>query len=44
MGHGQGQGESPVNGLNLPGLGYRVADRIFGENAMHVYIRKQEAA
>lgn len=43
-----GAGESPINGLNLPALGYEVADRKFGENAMHVFIRKeirkQEAA
>jgi dihydrofolate reductase len=36
-----GAGESPVNGLNLPALGYEVADRKFGENAMHVYLRKK---
>ncbi len=35
-----GEGESPVNGLNLPALGYRVAEKRMGENAMHVFIRK----
>ena len=39
-----GQGESPINGLNLPALGYEVADKKFGESAMHVFIRKQAAA
>jgi dihydrofolate reductase len=36
-----GAGESPFNGLNLPALGYEVADRKFGENAMHVFLRKK---
>ncbi len=39
-----GDGESPVNGLNLPGLGYEVAEKKFGENAMHVFLRKRRAA
>jgi dihydrofolate reductase len=36
-----GAGESPINGLNLPALGYEVADKKLGENAMHVYLRKR---
>lgn len=39
-----GEGESPINGLNLPAMGYEVQDRKFGENAMHVFLRKREAA
>jgi dihydrofolate reductase len=35
-----GAGESPVNGLNLRALGYDVAEKKMGENALHVYIRK----
>lgn len=35
-----GSGESPVNGLDLPSLGYHVTDKRMGENAMHVFIRK----
>ena len=35
-----GEGESPTNGLNLPALGYTVADSKQGEKAMHVFIRK----
>src|SRR5690606_9646858 len=35
-----GRGESPVNGLDLPALGYRVAEKRMGENALHVFIRK----
>ncbi|HEX2613154.1 MAG TPA: dihydrofolate reductase family protein [Fibrobacteria bacterium] len=36
-----GAGESPLNGLNLPALGYEVADKKLGENAMHVFLRKK---
>jgi dihydrofolate reductase len=36
-----GAGEAPLAGLNLPALGYKVADRKFGENAMHLFIRKE---
>jgi len=36
-----GAGESPINGLNLPALGYEVAAKKFGENAMHVFLRKR---
>lgn len=36
-----GAGESPFNGLNLPALGYEVADKKPGENAMHVFLRKK---
>lgn len=36
-----GAGESPIHGLNLPALGYGVADKKFGENAMHVFLRKK---
>ncbi len=39
-----GAGESPIHGLNLPALGYEVAHRKFGENAMHVFLRRREAA
>jgi len=35
-----GAGESPVNGLNLPALGYTVAESKQGEGALHVFIRK----
>jgi dihydrofolate reductase len=38
-----GAGESPIHGLNLPALGYEVADRKFGENAMHVFLRRRDA-
>ncbi len=36
-----GAGEAPLAGVNLPALGYYVAERKFGENAMHVFIRKR---
>jgi dihydrofolate reductase len=36
-----GAGEAPLAGLNLPALGYKVADRRFGENAMHLFIRRE---
>jgi dihydrofolate reductase len=36
-----GAGESPINGLNLSALGYEVAEKKFGENAMHVFLRKK---
>jgi len=39
-----GAGTSPLNGLDLPALGYQVAESRMGENALHVFIRKQEAA
>lgn len=39
-----GKGESPINGLDLPALGYQVAGHRMGESALHVFIRKQEAA
>ena len=35
-----GAGESPVNGLDLPTLGYTVAESKQGETAMHVFIHK----
>jgi dihydrofolate reductase len=35
-----GAGESPLNGLNLPALGYRVAESKQGEKALHVFIQK----
>jgi dihydrofolate reductase len=35
-----GTGESPLHGLNLPALGYTVAEHKPGENALHVFIRK----
>jgi dihydrofolate reductase len=35
-----GAGESPINGLNLPALGYAVVEKRMGENALHVFIRK----
>jgi len=36
-----GAGESPINGLNLPALGYDVADKKLGEGALHVFLHKQ---
>lgn len=39
-----GAGESPINGLDLPALGYRVTDHRMGDGVLHVFIRKQEAA
>jgi dihydrofolate reductase len=36
-----GDGESLFAGINLPALGYEVAEKVFGENAMHVTIRKR---
>jgi dihydrofolate reductase len=35
-----GAGESPLNGLNLPALGYAVAEHKQGEKALHLFIRK----
>lgn len=35
-----GAGEAPLAGLNLPALGYEVADHRQGEKAMHVFIKK----
>ena len=35
-----GAGESPINGLNLPALGYTVAEHKQGEKALHLFIRK----
>lgn len=35
-----GSGESPINGLNLPALGYAVVEKRMGENALHVFIKK----
>jgi dihydrofolate reductase len=35
-----GEGESPINGLNLRALGYDVMEHKAGENALHVFIRK----
>jgi dihydrofolate reductase len=39
-----GAGESPIHGLDLPALGYEVADRKLGENAMHVFLRRRREA
>jgi len=39
-----GAGESPLNGLNLPALGYEVVDKKMGEGALHVFLRKQPKA
>jgi dihydrofolate reductase len=39
-----GRGETPVNGLDLPALGYEVAEHRMGENALHVYIRRKAIA
>jgi dihydrofolate reductase len=36
-----GAGEAPLAGVNLPALGYKVVERKLGENAMHLFIRKQ---
>jgi len=35
-----GAGESLFADVNLPALGYAVAEKRFGENAMHVTLRK----
>ena len=35
-----GAGESLFTDVNLPALGYTIAEKCFGENAMHVTIRK----
>ncbi len=35
-----GAGESPINSLNLPSLGYTVAESKQGEKAMHVFLKK----
>jgi dihydrofolate reductase len=39
-----GAGESLFKDVNLPALGYAVAERRFGENTMHVIIRKSTGA
>jgi dihydrofolate reductase len=36
-----GQGENLMSGLDMPSLGYEVADSIAGERATHVIIRKR---
>ena len=36
-----GEGENLLGGLNLPALGYECADRIEGERATHVTLRKK---
>jgi dihydrofolate reductase len=36
-----GQGESLFDGLDLPALGYHVAESIAGERATHVFLRKR---
>jgi dihydrofolate reductase len=36
-----GEGESLYEGLNLPLLGYEVAEQIAGERATHLFIRKR---
>jgi dihydrofolate reductase len=35
-----GKGESLYEGVDLPALGYAVTEKTFGENAMHVTVRK----
>jgi dihydrofolate reductase len=37
-----GKGESLFEGLDLPALGYRVTDRVAGEVATHVFLRREE--
>jgi dihydrofolate reductase len=37
-----GQGENLFAGLDLPALGYHVAERIDGERAMHVILRRRD--
>jgi dihydrofolate reductase len=37
-----GEGEQLFSGLDLPQLGYKVAQSTFGENAMHVLIEKDQ--
>jgi dihydrofolate reductase len=36
-----GGGESLFEGLDLPALGYRVAERVAGEVATHVFIARE---
>jgi dihydrofolate reductase len=36
-----GEGEHLLGGLNLPSLGYECAERIEGERATHVTLRKR---
>jgi dihydrofolate reductase len=36
-----GEGENLHEGLNLPSLGYEVAEQITGERASHVFVRKR---
>lgn len=38
-----GRGEPLFDGLDLPGLGYTVADAVSGERAAHLIIRKETA-
>jgi dihydrofolate reductase len=37
-----GKGESLYEGLDLPALGYAVTGKTFGENAMHVMLRRSK--
>ena len=36
-----GKGEALFAGLDLPALGYGVAEQVLGENAMHIILKKQ---
>jgi hypothetical protein len=36
-----GSGESLFTGLNLPVLGYEVAERVEGERAIHRFLRRR---
>jgi dihydrofolate reductase len=38
-----GEGEHLFSGIDLPKLGFAPYKRVFGENAMHVFVRKQLA-
>ncbi len=35
-----GQGENLLSGIDLNGLGFKPVERVYGENAMHVLLRK----
>jgi dihydrofolate reductase len=37
-----GSGESLFHGLDLPALGYEVAERIEGERATHVVVKRRK--
>jgi dihydrofolate reductase len=35
-----GKGENLLSGIDLSGLGFKLVERVYGENAMHVLLRK----